>query len=162
MKIYSFAPVKTTYAKSLILGSIPGIASLKAYEYYAYPRNQFWEIIGQLYRHDELKSYQEKLKVIKNNELALWDVIKSCYREGSSDSGITDIKVNNFAWMFKASPQIKNIFFNGLKAKEVFTRYVDKSLWQDKNLISLPSTSPAYTITVNEKMKKWTKIRENF
>ncbi len=158
--IYSFKPIVTSKSKAIILGSMPGVTSLDEVEYYAYNRNQFWRIINCLFGDNELQSYEEKIKVISENELALWDTIKSCNRKNSADSNITDITPNNFRWLFKSYPKIKYIFFNGAKAEQVFRRYVKKELYKDKILTRLPSTSPANTQKFSHKLNKWKHIKE--
>ncbi len=160
MFIYGFAPVFTQEVKILILGSVPSVTSLENYEYYGYPRNQFWSIMDTILDDSDISSYEKKLETMINNKIALWDVIKSCYRKTSSDAMITNEKVNNFLWLFKTCPNIKSIYFNGAKAYDSFKRYVDKDLYMDKELIKLPSTSPANTHKLEKKIAEWKRIKK--
>ena len=42
----AFDPVVDAHTRLLILGSLPGDASLKAGQYYGHPQNGFWRLIG--------------------------------------------------------------------------------------------------------------------
>jgi len=55
----SFPPIIGTTPKILILGSMPGLESLKQQRYYAHPRNAFWPIITSLYGHSEKLDYSQ-------------------------------------------------------------------------------------------------------
>jgi len=115
-----FSPLASPDAKILILGSFPGKESLRKQEYYAHPRNAFWSIIRILFRLEDSLSYLERVKALKSNRVALWDVLLSCQREGSLDSSIDDttISVNDFTLFFRKYKEIQWVFFNGLKQKK--------------------------------------------
>jgi double-stranded uracil-DNA glycosylase len=47
-ELLGFPPAASPDARLLILGSMPGQASLDAGRYYAHPRNAFWPIMADL------------------------------------------------------------------------------------------------------------------
>jgi len=146
--IYSFPPVATPHARILILGSMPGGASLRAAQYYAHPRNLFWPIFGVLVGAHPALPYPQRLERLSAAGLALWDVLHCCEREGSLDTDIERESVipNDFAGFFAHHPQIERVFFNGAMAETSFRRWVTKSLPPSASAIiyrRLPSTSPA-------------------
>ncbi|SEG12842.1 DNA-deoxyinosine glycosylase [Nitrosomonas ureae] len=157
--IHSFAPIAGRHAKILILGSMPGEASLAANQYYAHPRNAFWPIMAPLLRIQANSRYEEKIIALKSSPIALWDVLKSCNRAGSLDSMIetgTQI-VNNFPAFFAFHQHITHIFFNGGKAETCFKRNVIPGIKPGSITLSrLPSTSPANArLSSDEKCKTW-------
>src|SRR5690625_8040424 len=85
-KLISFPPVLPETPRVLILGSMPGGMSLEKQEYYGNPRNHFWDILFELFQQDPLTDYEEKMQFLKQHQIALWDTIGTCYREGSLDS----------------------------------------------------------------------------
>jgi len=121
-----FAPVACTDAKILILGSIPGVASLDANQYYAFARNAFWRIMGELYDAGPELSYPSRLQILTSNHVALWDVIDVCHRPGSLDSAIAadGLISNDFNGFFAQHPQISQVFFNGQNAAILFKKNV--------------------------------------
>jgi hypoxanthine-DNA glycosylase len=157
--LYSFQPIAGNHAKILILGSMPGQASLAANQYYAHPRNAFWPIMAQLLQINADASYDEKIKVLSSSQIALWDVLKSCRRSGSLDSMIeTDTQtINDFESFFSTHRKITHVFFNGGKAEACFKRYVLPE--NDLGLLRftrLPSTSPANArLSFEDKCKIW-------
>lgn len=142
----SFPPIAGKQARILILGSVPGEASLAAQQYYAHPRNAFWPIMTQWLQIPLGVSYQEKVTALQASPIALWDVLKSCKRLGSLDSSIetgTQI-INDFHTFFSIHREITQVLFNGGKAETCFKRYVPSDTpLKELYLIRLPSTSPA-------------------
>jgi len=147
-------------ARVLILGSMPGVESLKQQQYYAHPRNLFWEIMGELFGASRELPYEKRLAVLRKNGVALWDVAHTCRRKGSLDSNMTEVKANDFAALFTVAPQIHKVFFNGQTAAALFRKLVLPSLDRELKLITLPSTSPANAaISAAKKKAAWRKIR---
>ncbi|MGO1470075.1 MAG: DNA-deoxyinosine glycosylase [Tissierella sp.] len=157
--IVGFDPIIDKDCQILILGSMPGVDSLRKQEYYGHSRNQFWKIIFSLYNSEPIEDYEEKKKFLLEKGIALWDVLKGCQREGSLDSNIKNSEENDFQSFFKQYPKIERIYFNGKKAEKLYRRLVVKDMGENNmELIGLPSTSPAYTIGIKEKLKDWVKI----
>lgn len=124
--IGSFPPVATSDAAVLILGSMPGAASLAARQYYAHPRNAFWPIMEALFAISPALPYQDRLSALAGRRVALWDVMASCVRPGSLDSSIvkTSVTPNDFTAFFRTHQKIHTVFFNGAKAEETWRRFV--------------------------------------
>ncbi|RAU17696.1 DNA-deoxyinosine glycosylase [Nitrincola tibetensis] len=162
-RVSSFAPVVDERARVLILGSMPGIASLSAQEYYAHPRNAFWPIMGTLFQFDVTLGYSARLEKLKASGVALWDVLQQCERDGSLDSSIvtSSQQLNSFAAFFQAYPGIQAVFCNGNKAYQEFTREAQRLKTEDSrfealHIQSLPSTSPAHaSMTFEKKLIEW-------
>lgn len=161
-KIHSFSPVENRDARLLVLGSMPGKASLAAGQYYAHPRNLFWPIISNLLGLSAAISYEERLAALKANRIALWDVLASCERLTSLDAGIVadSENVNNFEIFFNEHPRIENVFFNGRKAEQTFLKKVKPFIASRRLVLHLlPSTSPAYAaLTFKEKLDAWREV----
>jgi TDG/mug DNA glycosylase family protein len=151
MIVCSFPPVAAPDARLLILGSMPGKASLAANQYYAHPRNLFWPIMGELFGASLELPYEERLEVLRGEGVALWDVLKECFRVSALDSDIVEASIitNDFADFFARHTQIRHVFFNGAKAEQAFHRYALPTLAHlpPIELIRLPSTSPANAAT---------------
>ena len=163
-RVRSFAPVASADARILILGSMPGVASLNAGQYYAHPQNRFWPIMGRLLGFDPAQTaYAKRKACLTEAGIALWDVLQSCERPGSLDSAIrreTQI-ANDFAAFFAAHPLICRVYFNGAHAEQVFRRYVRPSLSEPGALAftRLPSTSPAHaSLSFDDKLAQWAQI----
>lgn len=140
-----FEPSVDNNSKILILGSMPGISSLQQQQYYAHPQNRFWRLWAYLLQREAVPHiYSEKLQMLLDNNIALWDSIAACNREGSLDNAIENEQSNDFKAFFKKYPKIYKICFNGGKSYNCFKKY-NKDLLQSKKykFYQLPSTSPA-------------------
>ncbi len=158
--IESFQYIADEKTEILVIGSMPGVASLQAGEYYAHPRNLFWrfcfEAFGETYEADNPPSYEAKKRFILQHHIGLWDAAGSCVREGSLDTNIKNVVPNDFYKLFQLYPQIKKLLFNGQTAYKLFARaYPD--LLAEKEYLVLPSTSPANaSIKLDKKRALWT------
>ena len=159
--IHSFPPVARADATCLIVGSMPGKASLAADQYYAHPRNAFWPVLSALLQLPADLPYPERCAALITHRIALWDVLKTCTRASSLDSDIdkTSIVANDFAGFLVAHPQITLICFNGAKAEEIWRRHVLPGLPPATvavGTLRLPSTSPAHAaLSMAEKVRRW-------
>lgn len=154
----SFPPVVGKSPRVLILGSMPGEASLKLRQYYGHPHNQFWRLLGEVLGEDlRGKSYRGRLAVLKRRKIALWDTLAFCRREGSLDSDIRDEKTNKIIPLLRRH-RIKAVFFNGQKARSVFLRH-HRGNAETVELIALPSSSPANaSLSFKKKLRLWRRI----
>jgi len=164
--INSFPPLCNTNAKVLILGSIPSESSLTAYEYYAHPRNVFWPIMSQFFCISLTVDYEQRCKQLVAHNIALWDVLASCQREGSLDSNIktNSIVTNNFNDFFSRQDKITAVFFNGTKAEKEYLKHVIPRLDKQYSQIKyqrLPSTSPAMaSMSYEQKTTHWSIVKK--
>lgn len=153
----SFKPSINNNSYILILGSMPGVKSLQEQQYYAHPQNRFWKVMGHICQTQNLPelNYSEKLEILLNNNIALWDTIKSCKRDGSLDSNILNITPNNIKGLLKKYPNIKTICLNGAKSYTTFKKYFPDLL--DKyDCYKMPSTSPANAkCNLNKLVEEW-------
>ena len=130
--------------RALILGSMPGVKSLEAQQYYAHPQNRFWPMMAHLLGEALPSAYEEKLAMLLRHHIALWDSIGSCERKGSLDSAIRNEQGNDFAALLQEYPGIRAIYFNGGKSAQAFKRY-NKALLARPDIAfhAMPSTSPS-------------------
>jgi len=155
------APLSQPHSTVLVLGSMPGAASLAQQQYYAHPRNVFWPIMAQLCRFPPDISYDFRVSQLLKSGVALWDVIDSCQRAGSLDSAIRHEQVNDFTTFLSNQSQIQAIAFNGAKAWQSFKRNVLplQAVPAHITLLSLPSTSPAHAaMGFAEKLNQWQQL----
>jgi double-stranded uracil-DNA glycosylase len=141
-------------ARALILGSMPGVRSLEANQYYAHSRNTFWRIMADIFSFDAASSYEIRLEALKTSGIALWDVLRACVRPGSLDSAIeSGSRVpNDFQAFFEQHRGIKLVCFNGAEAEKSYHKYVLPRLnINGIKYVRLPSTSPAHAALSFEK-----------
>jgi double-stranded uracil-DNA glycosylase len=156
--IRSFKPVSDRTARTLVLGSMPGVRSLQASRYYAHPRNAFWPIMANILDISEESPYETRLQSLLTARIALWDVLHACVRNGSLDSAIaTGSRVpNDFAAFFARHPDIRLVCFNGTEAERSFRAYALPTLnVSGIKYVRLPSTSPAHAVSFDQKLKIW-------
>jgi double-stranded uracil-DNA glycosylase len=132
----------------LVLGSMPGVASLQAAQYYAHPRNRFWPLMAALTGIDPVQPYPQRLEALHASGIGLWDVIGRCERRGSLDSAIVrgSEVVNHLPALIRQLPLLLGIACNGAAASAAWRRHVVPSLDAQAAALpvwTLPSTSPA-------------------
>lgn len=138
--IHPFEPVYSTESKILILGSFPSVKSREDNFYYAHPQNRFWRIIASILNVDVPRNINQKKDILLNGKIAIWDVLKSCKIEGSSDASIKEPIVNDISKVLDIT-NISCIFFNGNKDFNIYNKYLKSKLHIKCKV--LPSTSPA-------------------
>lgn len=137
---------------------MPGAKSLQMQQYYAFPQNQFWKIMFQLFDEAFSEDYETRINLIKQNNVALWDVIESCERKGSSDTEIKDEIDNNIPELIESHPKIRTIFCNGQKSYKNLLKILGKDF--KIPIVVLPSTSPLHTAKFEEKLESWKVIKD--
>tara|TARA_B100001750_G_C15519506_1_gene610227 strand:+ start:3934 stop:4428 length:495 start_codon:yes stop_codon:yes gene_type:complete len=155
----AFPPIIGDDPHTLILGTMPGIKSLKAGEYYAHPRNKFWKLMADILGFDVLIDYDQRVECLKVQGIAVWDVLHQCEREGSLDSAIKNAYPNNFEQFLSDHSTIKKIIFDSGTAETIFNRHFkhlrDSGVWE---FIRVPSPSPAHAARrYEEKLLLWQK-----
>ncbi|HEV2044911.1 MAG TPA: DNA-deoxyinosine glycosylase [Sphingomicrobium sp.] len=150
----SMAPAGATDARLLILGSLPGDASLAAQAYYAHPTNQFWRLLGGAIGENMAElDYPARLDRLAARGIALWDVVADASRSGSLDGAIRGVRANNLADFVATHPRLAAIGFNGRTAAAIGRRAL---VGMDGiALIDLPSSSAAYTRPFADKLRDW-------
>ena len=162
-RVQSFEPIIGHQPRIVILGSMPGVASLEAVEYYAHPRNAFWQIMSELFEIDPHASYAERVQALSRQPVILWDTLQACHRPGSLDANI-DIKsarANDFPQLLKRHPQVRAIAFNGAASATYFGKLVAPELPDslDIEMLKMPSTSPANAgMSFAQKLGAWQRI----
>ncbi len=140
IQMHPFPPEFSENSRILILGTFPSVKSRENQFYYGHPNNRFWKVMAEIFKSELPISIEDKKIFLANNNIALWDVIKSCTIEGSSDSKIRDVVPNDISEIFQKA-NIEKIFTNGKLAKNLYDKYMKEIC--GKEAISLPSTSPA-------------------
>ena len=154
----AFAPVVDAETRLLILGSLPGDASLAAGEYYAHPRNGFWRLVGGVIEQDLVAlSYEQRLRALAGAKIGLWDVVAGAERVGSLDTAIRAPEYADLPGLVGALPRLRAVAFNGGKAAKDGRRLL--AAMTGLTLIDLPSSSPAHARPLAEKAAVWSALR---
>ena len=140
MLIHPIAPVFDKDSRVLILGSFPSVKSREEGFFYGHPQNRFWKVTASVFGEDVPKTIDEKKSFLLKNHIALWDVIGSCEIDGSSDSSIRNVSVNDIKMILETAG-IQAIYLNGKKAFQLYQKHMLPVTGREG--ICLPSTSPA-------------------
>jgi hypoxanthine-DNA glycosylase len=161
-RLHGLAPVVGEKARLLVLGSFPGVASLKAQQYYAHPRNQFWPMVSALWGLQGAQAlqalpYAERLPIARAHGLAIWDVYAECERSGSLDSAIEHAELNDLAGLIRRVPTLQAIAHNGSES----ARHIKITSALGLPVFKLPSTSPAHASwSFDRKLAAWREVFE--
>jgi TDG/mug DNA glycosylase family protein len=147
--VRSFPPIARADARVLILGTMPGVASLAARRYYAHPRNAFWPITSALCGFDPDLPYRQRCAALRACGIAVWDVLQCCVRPGSLDTAIdtATMQVNDFTTFFARHRRLRAVVCNGGTAFALFVRRVLPAMAPAVRALPclrVPSTSPAH------------------
>jgi hypoxanthine-DNA glycosylase len=155
-RLHGLPPVLGPGARLLVLGSFPGVASLRAGQYYGHPRNHFWPILSALWQVDLVGlPYAQRLAEMQRRGLGLWDVYASCRRSGSLDSAIADAEWNDFATLRASAPALQAVAHNGGESARA-RRHLQALGFQ---VHRLPSTSPANASwSFERKLAAWRQV----
>lgn len=159
--VCSFPPIVGRRPVVLVLGSMPGVASLRLRQYYGHPHNAFWPIMGELFGASRERSYAQRCARLRRCGVAVWDVLQSCVREGSLDARIEadSIVPNDFAGFLARHRSVRAVFCNGAMAFASYRRHVLPRLDARAAalpLVQLPSTSPAHAgLRLADKLVRW-------
>jgi len=156
---FSFAPICPPNTRVLILGSLPGAASLAAGRYYAHPQNQFWRLTGAVIGQDlSALDYEARLAALGAAGIGLWDTVASAQRAGSLDSALREVEAAALGDLIATLPELRAIAFNGATAARIGRQALGETKFV---ALDLPSSSPAYAATsFTDKAQRWKSLRE--
>lgn len=163
--VSSFPPLIGIDCRVLILGTMPGVRSLTAGQFYAHPRNLFWPFMGVLYGADPQQPYMDRIARLHRAGVGLWDVLARCEREGSLDSAIRPASAvpNDIPLLLETHAGIRVIALNGNEASKIFMRRIAPRIASERlartTVLTLPSTSPANaSIPRATKLERWSEL----
>jgi len=152
-----FPPVVDADTRVLILGSLPGEASLAARQYYGNPRNAFWRLMeGVLGASLVPLDYEARLVALRFHGVGLWDVIAEAERPGSLDAAIRDPAANDLLALVETLPNLRAVVFNGGTAAKLGAKLIGDRI----PTLALPSSSPAHAArTFAQKAEAWAALK---
>ena len=156
---HSFPPVVDSRVRLLVLGSLPGEASLAARRYYAHPQNQFWHLLSPAAGRDlTVLDYESRLAALVAVHIGLWDVVASATRPGSTDAAIRDIESHDIAALAATLPDLRAIAFNGGTALKHGRKQLGATA-ERYAIVALPSSSPLHTVGLAAKLPAWQALK---
>lgn len=154
-----FPPVADARTRLLVLGSLPGEQSLAAGQYYAHRQNRFWHLMSAVLEADlTALSYPDRLACLLQHRVGLWDVVAEASRDGSLDSCIRAQRGNDLVALLATLPELRALAFNGGTAARIGQQLLGEAAARYR-IIALPSSSPAYTLPLHEKTRRWLGLR---
>ncbi len=158
--ISSFPPFVNKTTHTLILGTMPGATSLAKQEYYAYKQNHFWRIFFTHFNQLPVPDlFEDRVALLLQNNIGVWDVLQHCEREGSLDINIRNHQVNDFEGLFSEFPNIRHLLFNGKESHKYFIKHIGAV--DGIQFHVMPSTSPANTMPFERKFEIWSETLTN-
>lgn len=155
----SFPPLINPNSRILILGTMPGEKSLACQQYYGNKQNQFWRILYRVFQREYSEDYEARKSLLIEFDIALWDVLRSCEREGSLDSKIKHATANDIHDLIQTYPKLTTIVFSSKNAEKFFYKYLSEI--PDVEYVTLPSPSGAHaSMRLEEKVEHWKKISQ--
>jgi hypoxanthine-DNA glycosylase len=152
-------PLLDVNTRLVVLGSFPGVASLRTQQYYGHPQNQFWKIMATLLSPNAMEvlalPYAERSQWLLNQGVGLWDVYAACVREGSLDTNIQNAQPNDLLGLRTRCPNLVAIAHNGGESFKhaKLTQALGVSVYR------LPSTSPAHASwRLAQKLEAWREV----
>lgn len=154
---YCFPPVVREDTWLLVLGSLPGAVSLAQRQYYAHPRNQFWRLMSAVIGVELVPlAYQDRLARLLDAQIGLWDTVAAATRRGSLDANIRLHAASDLAALARTLPELRAVAFNGGTSARIGRAALAGVRVE---LIDLPSSSPAFTLSFERKLAAWLKLR---
>ena len=155
----AFGPVVDAGVRVLVLGSLPGVESLRRAEYYAHPQNAFWRLVGAVAGRDlAALPYPARLEALLAARIGVWDVIATAVRQGSLDAAIRAPEHADLAALVAGLPELRAIGFNGATAAKAGRRQLGAAAGGPA-LVDLPSSSPAHAgMPYPEKLARWSAL----
>ena len=155
---HTIDPVYNEQSKILILGSFPSVKSREQQFFYGHKQNRFWKVLAGVLGCAVPQTIEEKKAMLLAHHIAVWDVIKSCEIEGSSDASIRDVVPNDLTRILNTA-DIRAIYTNGGKAHELYCRYIEPVNGIPAH--KLPSTSPANAgYSLERLLEAWSVLNE--
>jgi len=157
----SFPPVVDQNTRVLILGTLPGDASLAATQYYAHPRNAFWRLLETVLDTPLVAlPYADRLATLQQRCIGLWDVVGEAERRGSLDAAILNPHANDLLALVETLPALSAVAFNGATSARLGARLLAPVA--DRIVtIALPSSSPAHAArSFAEKAMAWSILKD--
>lgn len=156
----AFTPIADACCTVLILGTMPGEKSLEVQEYYGNRGNQFWRLLFTIFGKEISHDYNDKLILLAENHIALWDVLQYCEREGSLDSNIKNEVPNDFKKFYAEHPGISKVFFSSKNAAAYYDKYIGKKAHLSYTTLPSPSGANA-SMSFSQKLEIWLNAFKN-